>query len=38
MDKIEEWFEGSYRIYLKGINTPYEISRRYLAKIKDIMG
>ena len=38
MEKIEEWFEGSYRIYIKGINAPYEISRRYLAKIKDIMG
>ncbi len=38
IDKIEEWFEGAYRIYLKGVELPLEISRRYLIKIKELLG
>ncbi|HPN37568.1 MAG TPA: LytTR family DNA-binding domain-containing protein [Melioribacteraceae bacterium] len=38
IDKIEEWFEGGYRVYLKGDEPPLIISRRYLLKLKEILG
>ena len=35
VEKVEKWFDYSYRIYLRGIKEPFIISRRYAAKIKD---
>lgn len=35
VQKIEEWFNHSYKVYLKGIETPYIMSRRYAGIIKD---
>ena len=32
--KIEKWFNDSHRVYLKGVDDPLTISRRYFAKIK----
>lgn len=37
VDHIEEWFNYSYQIYLKGIETPVVMSRRYAVKLKDKM-
>jgi len=36
--RIEEWFSNSYRIYLKGIETPLEMSRRYAVRMKERLG
>lgn len=38
IDKMEEWFNHSYKIYLKNISEPFVISRRYIAKLKNLMG
>lgn len=35
IDKIEEWFNHSYRVYLKSIEDPFVMSRRYVSKLKD---
>ena len=32
--KFEKWFNGSYRVYLKNIPEPFEVSRRYAVKLK----
>lgn len=34
VDRLEEWFNNSYRVYMKGIEEPYVMSRRYVAKLK----
>ncbi|NQV15892.1 response regulator transcription factor [bacterium] len=34
VDRLEEWFNNSFRVYLKGIEEPYVMSRRYVAKLK----
>ncbi len=34
IDRLEEWFNYSFRVYLKGIATPFIISRRYAALLK----
>lgn len=34
VDRLEEWFNNSYRVYLRGIEEPYVMSRRYVAKLK----
>lgn len=34
VDRLEEWFNNSYRVYLKGVEEPYVMSRRYVAKLK----
>jgi two-component system, LytTR family, response regulator len=36
--KIEEWFNNAYRVYMKGIDTPLDMSRRYAAKLKEKLG
>jgi two-component system LytT family response regulator len=36
--RIEEWFSNSYRIYLKGIEAPLEMSRRYAVRMKERLG
>jgi two-component system, LytTR family, response regulator len=38
VDKMEEWFNYSYRVFLKGISKPYLISRRYVSKLKEKLG
>ena len=38
IDRMEEWFNYSYKVYLKGIEKPYVMSRRYVAKLKRKMG
>lgn len=37
IEKIEKWFNYSYRVFLKGINKPVPISRRYIAAIRERM-
>ena len=32
--KIEEWFNNSYHVYLKGFETPFVMSRRYASRLK----
>jgi two-component system LytT family response regulator len=36
--RIEEWFNNAYRVYLRNIETPVEMSRRYAVKIKNKLG
>ena len=38
IDRVEEWFNYSFRVYLKGFEEPYVISRRYAAKLKEKLG
>ena len=38
VDHIEEWFNYSYKVHLKGIEKPLVMSRRYASKIKGKMG
>ena len=35
IEKLEEWFNGSYRVYMKGLSEPLVMSRRYAAKLKN---
>jgi DNA-binding LytR/AlgR family response regulator len=35
VSKIEKWFNNSFRVYLRDVNTPLEMSRRYSSLIKD---
>ena len=34
IDRLEEWFNYSFRVYLKGMEQPFIISRRYAARLK----
>jgi two-component system LytT family response regulator len=38
IDRIEEWFKNSYRVHLKGVDTPVPMSRRYAALLKQRLG
>jgi two-component system LytT family response regulator len=38
IDKIEDWFNYSYRVYLKGFEKPVVMSRRYASNIKKRFG
>ncbi len=38
IDHIEEWFNYSFRVYLKGIESPVTMSRRFAAKLKEKYG
>lgn len=38
IDRVEEWFNYSYHIFLKGIQKPLVMSRRYAAKLKQVFG
>ncbi len=38
IDRLEEWFNYSFRVYLKGIEEPYIMSRRYVTKLKEKFG
>ncbi len=36
--KVEDWFNNSFRVYLKGVEQPFSMSRRYASTIKGKMG
>lgn len=38
IDRLEEWFNYSQQVYLKGIEKPFIMSRRYVARLKDKLG
>jgi two-component system LytT family response regulator len=38
IDRIEEWFKNSYRVHLRGVDTPILMSRRYAALLKQKLG
>ena len=38
VERLEEWFNNSLRVYLKNIKDPFVISRRYVTKIKEKLG
>jgi two-component system LytT family response regulator len=38
IDRVEEWFNYSFKVYLKGVEEPYVISRRYANRLKDRLG
>jgi len=38
VDHIDEWFNYSYQVHLKGAEKPLVMSRRFAAKLKDKMG
>jgi len=38
VDHIEEWFNYSFQVHLKGMEKPLVMSRRFAAKLKDKMG
>jgi len=38
VDRLQEWFNYSYKVFLKGIEKPFVISRRYVAKLKKTLG
>ncbi len=35
VEKVEKWFNSSYRVYLQNIAEPFQMSRRYAAKLKE---
>ncbi len=35
VEKVEKWFNSSYRVYIQNINEPFQISRRYASKLKE---
>jgi len=37
IEKMDKWFKYSYRVFLKGIEEPQTISRRYIANIRERM-
>lgn len=38
IDRVEEWFNYSFRVYLGGVEEPLIMSRRYASKLKDKLG
>jgi len=38
IERIEEWFNYSFRVYLQGVEEPLVISRRYATKLKERLG
>lgn len=34
VDKLEEWINNTYRVFMRGIIKPYVMSRRYALRIK----
>jgi len=38
IERIEEWFNYSFKVYLKGVEEPYVISRRYATRLKERLG
>ena len=38
IDRVEEWFSNSHRVYLKGVEAPLVMSRNYASLLKDKLG
>jgi len=38
LDRLEEWFNYSYRVFMKGAKEPFVMSRRYAIRLKDKLG
>jgi len=38
VEQLEEWFNYSYKVHLKGIKEPLVMSRRYVARLKEKLG
>lgn len=38
IQKVEDWFNNSYKVHITGIAEPLLMSRRYAAKLKEKMG
>ncbi|MCI0515913.1 LytTR family DNA-binding domain-containing protein [candidate division KSB1 bacterium] len=38
IDRLEAWFNYSFRVYLKGIEQPYVMSRRFVANLRKRLG
>ncbi|MFC2096366.1 LytR/AlgR family response regulator transcription factor [Bacteroidota bacterium] len=38
VEKIEKWFNNSYRVYVKDVPDPFVMSKRFASKIKNKMG
>ncbi len=38
IEKVDKWFQRSYKAKLKGINEAFEISRRYYSRIRELYG
>jgi two-component system LytT family response regulator len=38
IDRVEEWFNYSFKVYLKGVEEPFVISRRYATRLKERLG
>lgn len=36
--KVEEWFNNAFHVYLKGVETPFVMSRRYASRLREKMG
>jgi DNA-binding LytR/AlgR family response regulator len=37
IENVEEWFNNTYSVKIKGIDKPYNMSRNYASKIKKIL-
>lgn len=37
VERLEQWFNNSYQVYLKGIEEPFTMSRRYAAQLREKM-
>jgi two-component system LytT family response regulator len=35
VEKVEKWFNASYRVYMQNIADPFQMSRRYASKLKE---
>ena len=35
VEKVEKWFNASYRVYMQSIIEPFQMSRRYASKLKE---
>ncbi len=35
VEKVEKWFNASYRVYIQNIQDPFQMSRRYASKLKE---
>jgi two-component system, LytTR family, response regulator len=34
VERIEKWFNNTFRVYIKGMETPFEMSRRYTSMLR----
>jgi len=38
IEKVDKWFNNSFRIQLRGVSEPVEMSRRYASRLRDQFG